>query len=45
MQSMYAEEFACYTSQFRKVSLRNVGWAILRNVTTKLMTSGTQGLR
>lgn len=42
MQSTYAEEFACYTSQFGKVSLTNVGWTILRNVATRLMTSGTR---
>ena len=41
MQSMYAEEFVCCDSQFRKVSLTDVDWTILRNVATRLITSGT----
>lgn len=41
MHSMSAEESMCCTSLFRKDSLRNVDWTILRGVITRLMTSVT----
>lgn len=41
MQSMYAEEFVCYASQLRKVSLTDVDWTILGDVATQLITAGT----